>query len=454
MNLSSRSRLVALIGTMLLLAFLVVLAATTSWIKSRDVRKHLERIGSESLQYDTERLRALILNTTATLLTFEVTDRPEDRQKLEECYRELSAWMKATKAALVTDDERVIFGKIYVAYDRYVAESRALADANPIDEPKVVMVDRFGQIQHASEQLLTLTNKLANIRRETLTESIRKSERSVVILQQVIFGSLLVLIFLTGWGARVIYRDTIAPLRLKLIESREIAERREKLASLGVLAAGVAHEIRNPLTAIKARLFTQKKALAPGTPAYTDGEFIAQEISRLERIVRDFLSFARPAPLQRETISSSELFGQVRELLEPQLKENAIDLTVESGAEMPIEVDSQQVRQVLINLVQNAADSIGENGHIKLRSRSQKVALSKRVRQAVILEVEDDGKGIPAHVQQRLFDPFFSTKANGTGLGLSIAARIAEQHGGVLQYQTQLNRGTTFGIILPAKSES
>jgi signal transduction histidine kinase len=158
--------------------------------------------------------------------------------------------------------------------------------------------------------------------------------------------------------------------------------------------------------------------------------------------------------VQRETISSSELFGQVRELLEPQLKENAIDLTVEHGAEMPIEVDSQQVRQVLINLVQNAADSIGENGHIKLRSRSQKIALSERVRQAVVLEVEDDGKGIPADVQQRLFDPFYSTKANGTGLGLSIAARIAEQHGGVLQYQTQLNRGTTFGIILPAKSES
>ena len=130
-------------------------------------------------------------------------------------------------------------------------------------------------------------------------------------------------------GRAYIYRDTIAPLRLKLIETHEIAERREKLASLGILAAGVAHEIRNPLTAIKARLFTQKKALTSGTPAYTDGEFIAQEISRLERIVRDFLSFARPAPLQREVTSTSELFGQVHELLQPQLKENAIDLTVE-----------------------------------------------------------------------------------------------------------------------------
>jgi len=453
MNLSSRSRLIALIGTMLCLAALVVLAASTSWIRSRDVRRHFERIESESLQYDTERLRALILNTTETLLTFEVTDRQEDRQKFDEGHKELGVWIESTKAALMTDDERAIFEEIYAAYNHYMAESTALADANPIEEPKEVMVDRFAQIQHASDQLLTLTNKLANVRREALGQAIRKSEKSVVILQQVIFGSLLAFIVLTAWGAHVIYRDTIAPLKLKLVETREIAERQEKLASLGVLAAGVAHEIRNPLTAIKARLFTQKKALVSGTSAYTDGEFIAQEISRLERIVRDFLAFARPAPLQRETISSSALFGQVRELLEPQLKENAIELAVEPG-ETRLEIDSQQVRQVLINLVQNAADSIGENGHIKLRSRSAKIALSEHIRQAVVLEVEDDGKGIPTEVQQRLFDPFFSTKANGTGLGLSIAARIAQQHGGALRYQTQLNRGTTFGIILPAKAES
>jgi nitrogen-specific signal transduction histidine kinase len=453
MNLSSRSRLIALIGTMLCLAVLVVLAASTSWIRSRDVRRHFERIESESLQYDTERLRALILNTTETLLTFEVTDRQEDRQKFDEVHKELGVWIESTRAALMTGDEKAIFEEIYAAYNRYMAESTALADANPIEEPKEVMVDRFAQIQHASDQLLTLTNKLANVRRLALGQAIRKSEKSVVVLQQVVFGSLLAFIVLTAWGAHVIYRDTIAPLKLKLVETREIAERQEKLASLGVLAAGVAHEIRNPLTAIKARLFTQKKALVSGTSAYTDGEFIAQEISRLERIVRDFLAFARPAPLQRETISSSALFGQVRELLEPQLKENAIELAVEPD-ETPLEIDSQQVRQVLINLVQNAADSIGENGHIKLRSRSAKIALSEHIRQAVILEVEDDGKGIPTEVQQRLFDPFFSTKANGTGLGLSIAARIAQQHGGALRYQTQLHRGTTFGIILPAKAES
>src|SRR5690349_11396110 len=132
--------------------------------------------------------------------------------------------MEATKAALMTEEEGAIFGRIYDACTRYLAQSRALADANPTDEPKEVMVVRFGQIRDASEELLTLTNQLANIRREALGQSIRESEESVLILQQLIFGALLLLIILTAWAARVIYRDTIAPLRLKLIETHEIAE--------------------------------------------------------------------------------------------------------------------------------------------------------------------------------------------------------------------------------------
>jgi signal transduction histidine kinase len=103
----------------------------------------------------------------------------------------------------------------------------------------------------------------------------------------------------------------------------------------------------------------------------------------------------------------------------------------------------------LINLVQNAADSIGHDGTITLRARSESKHLGGSHRKVVILEVADTGKGIPPEVEKRLFDPFFTTKDSGTGLGLPIAARIVEKHAGVLQYQTQLNRGTTFGIVLP-----
>jgi signal transduction histidine kinase len=104
---------------------------------------------------------------------------------------------------------------------------------------------------------------------------------------------------------------------------------------------------------------------------------------------------------------------------------------------------------VLINLVQNAAESIGRDGTVTLRVRLDASRLGDRTRDVVILDVSDTGSGIPPEVEKRLFDPFFTTKEAGTGLGLSIAARIVEKHGGALQYQTQVNRGTTFGIVLP-----
>jgi signal transduction histidine kinase len=107
---------------------------------------------------------------------------------------------------------------------------------------------------------------------------------------------------------------------------------------------------------------------------------------------------------------------------------------------------------VLINLVQNSADSIGRNGTITLRARPEHRRLGDTEREVVILEVTDTGKGIPPAVQKRLFDPFFTTKEKGTGLGLSIASRIVEMNGGVLQFQTQQNRGSTFGIVLPQAS--
>lgn len=108
---------------------------------------------------------------------------------------------------------------------------------------------------------------------------------------------------------------------------------------------------------------------------------------------------------------------------------------------------------MLINLIQNSADSIGKKGVITLGLKTGTGAFAGNNRSAAILSVTDSGKGIPAEVQKRLFDPFFTTKEGGTGLGLAIAARIAEKHGGLLRYRTEVNRGTTFEIVLPATTE-
>ena len=258
------------------------------------------------------------------------------------------------------------------------------------------------------------------------------------------------MLFVFGMAfAAVVYRDMIAPLRVKLVESQALVERHEKLASLGMLAAGVAHEIRNPLTAIKAALFIQQKKFHPGSQEHADAKLVEREILRLERIVNDFLQFARPTEPELTTVPADLPLRDAQLFLAPQLEKANIKLVREDSAPIRINVDPAQIKQVLINLVQNATDSIGRDGTITLRARHDRKGLSNGETDVVILEVADTGKGIPPDVEKRLFDPFFTTKDNGTGLGLSIAAGIVQKHGGLLQYQTRLNHGTSFGIVLP-----
>ena len=234
----------------------------------------------------------------------------------------------------------------------------------------------------------------------------------------------------------------------KLQAERQL-ERREKLAVLGTLTAGMAHEIRNPLTSLKARLYTLEKRLQDMPAARKDTDIINAEISRLERIVQNALSFARPADPKLETIAADTLLREVQGLMSASLESREVQLVFESGPELLVRADSGRLNQVLINLVRNAADAIDGAGTVTLRTRAARVPLGGRETDAVVLEVSDTGKGIPPEVEKRLFDPFFTTKETGTGLGLAIAVRIVEKHGGIIQYQTRSGHGTTFGVVLP-----
>jgi signal transduction histidine kinase len=143
---------------------------------------------------------------------------------------------------------------------------------------------------------------------------------------------------------------------------------------------------------------------------------------------------------------------EVQSLMGPELAKEGTKLIVSEAPALPIKADAQQLKQVLINLVRNAAEAIDHDGVVKLRARPDRKPLAGMEQAVVVLEVEDNGKGIPAETQKRLFDPFFTTKETGTGLGLSIAARIVRSHGGSLEYQTAPGKGTTFGIVLPARN--
>jgi len=247
-------------------------------------------------------------------------------------------------------------------------------------------------------------------------------------------------------------KDEIAQRERANIEKLRVErmlERQEKLASLGTLTAGIAHEIRNPLTSLKARLYTLEKHLKAVPAARKDTDIISAEISRLEGIVQDILSFAQPSDPKLKTIAADTLLREVQGLMSTSLEKRGVQLVVDSSPGLLIRADSGKLKQVLVNLVRNGAEAIDGAGTVVLRTRAARAPLGGRETDAVILEVADDGKGIPPDVEKRLFDPFFTTKENGTGLGLPIAARIVDKHGGMLQHQSQPGHGTTFGVVLP-----
>jgi signal transduction histidine kinase len=448
MNLGIQSRVTGFILAIGLMVSLIVWTAYTAWQRIGELRERLTTVQLESFSI-ADHFQQTILKLNNTILVYQIRREPAAWESYLRESEVLDRWIDEQVDKLKTDKEKNILQMLNTAYDDYRTAAREIGKhALAVPEHDSSLVE-FARFQKESERLLSLGYRLAAAHHDSLNQFLTDSKRSVTLLLWLLLGALTLLLVLGGRLALVVYSEMIAPLRTKLVESRALLERQEKLAALGMLAAGVAHEIRNPLTAIKARLFALQKHSSAEPTASKHTEVIAGEISRLERIVKDFLLFARPSDPEFTCVSAESPLAEVQSLLAPQLEKQRIRLVMEKSPPAHIRVDQQQIKQVLINLVQNAADSIDHDGTITLRARAESKHPDGTNRKVVILEVADTGKGIPPEVQKRLFDPFFTTKDSGTGLGLPIAARIVEKHNGVLQYQTQLNRGTTFGIVLP-----
>ncbi len=239
-------------------------------------------------------------------------------------------------------------------------------------------------------------------------------------------------------------QDFLERQRKRQAEMASRMEHTDQLASLGQLAAGLAHEIKNPLAGIQGALEILKQDVAeedPNSELY--GEMLG-ELNRVNQTLQTLLQSARPAPARLAVTDLRQVLEDIRLLLEPGLRRQKVSLVSELGKEdLVAKVDEPKLRQVLINLIQNAAESMEHGGEITLR------ASAFTENGGVILAVQDNGPGISEANQRRIFDPFFTTKFGGTGLGLAISRSIVEQHGGTLQVQSEPGEGTTFYILLP-----
>jgi len=441
-------RLVAFILAIAVMVALIAWAAQSSWRRGGELRDKLTENQFKSYQI-ADHIQESILELNNNILRYGLSRDSNDWNHFQTASKKLDEWIDEWRPNEKTDVELLIHDHINTNYDYYMAAAREIAAKVQTNSESTLNLNEFANFEANSQKILKLGFELADAHRQSLNSFLTESSRALGYLRLVLVVSLSLLLLASGGLAFIVYRELIAPLRVRLVANEALIERQEKLASLGMLAAGMAHEIRNPLTAIKAWLFIQQKNLQTSTQEYADSDIIAQEISHLERIVKDVLLFARPSEPQLTTVSAVEPLAQVQRLLAPQFGNAHIQLICENSCDAQIRVDPAQIQQALINLVQNAAESIGQQGTIYMRARTGSKRLNEGMTDVVILEVADTGKGITATVEKRLFDPFFTTKETGTGLGLSITARIVEKHGGVLQYQTQVNKGATFGIVLP-----
>jgi two-component system sensor histidine kinase HydH len=240
----------------------------------------------------------------------------------------------------------------------------------------------------------------------------------------------------------------LAESNRQLEKAQADARRSERLAALGQLSAGLAHEIRNPLGVIKgsSEMLNQKLATADPLSAELAG-YISSEVNRLSALVSRFLDFARPLHAEPHPHEITSLIDKALKSVSDQWKGGPVRLTRNYSPELPLALlDENLSEQVFVNLVQNAYEAMGENGgdlrvdisHAELRGRN-----------VIQVRIEDSGPGIPPEIREQIFNPFFTTKKTGVGLGLSIVSKIMDEHQGSIRVEPAPNQGTVFVLNFP-----
>jgi two-component system sensor histidine kinase HydH len=250
-----------------------------------------------------------------------------------------------------------------------------------------------------------------------------------------------VLLSLSVWQIRTLRRY----LRLQAEAAHQ-----ERLAALGGMAAVLAHEIRNPLGAIKglAQFLGEKGAADPTHTEMT--QTIAREATRLERLVNDLLAYARPRPPRRLPTDLVASVQEVLALVRPVAATAGVTLrfAVPDGVSK-VHADPEQLKQLFSNLVLNGLQAMPNGGSLSVRARAISDAAIRNPQSAIVIEVEDTGSGIPEADLPRVFEPFYTTRTKGTGLGLAICRQIVEAHGGTIRVERTGPKGTTILVMLP-----
>lgn len=395
--------------------------------------------------------------------------------------------LRAARELASTAEERTVLQQIERKYDKYVASKDRVIELYESGER------HEGQLLHEEsrthfEALLDLCKTYETMRIERLHRTQQKSREEAGRMRAVSATAVMVTIILFLLLGYVLVRQIFGPIRRMLEDAerfggtatspnevkalgrgvrglienadqthQELEKSRmrllqtEKMATVGRLASGVAHSIRNPLTSIKMRLFSLERSLELASNEREDLEVISEETRHLETIIRNFLEYARPSKLRMQRISPSELIDVTLQLLRHRFKSYGVRLELIRTVPLPeVLADPDQFKEVFVNILINACEAVGEGGTIRIE---EEIEMQEPLGPVAVIRISDDGPGVPADLQEKVFEPFFSTKEEGTGLGLSIAVRVIEQHGGRLAVKSGEGQGTTFIITLPCRED-
>ena len=432
-----------------------------------------------------EELETALANQKGFVSYYALDHDPKWLQQLDTYRGAYQAQFQHTRDLAQTEAERGILDQIEQKYDAYARSKDRVIGLLKAGDAKTAAA-RHEEVRNQFAQVLQLAEQYKALEQEVIAEVWRQSQAEAIRLRAIALtavtgalslGAVLAFVLLAQIlrplrslaveaeqsGHAEAGRDEVAALRhrvrgliydvdythTELARSRERLLQSEKMALLGKLAAEVAHSIRNPMTSIKMRLFSLERTLELSPTQREDLAVVAAEMRHLDNIVRNFLEFSRPPKLKMQKVNVSELVDSALKLLQNRFELLGLEIVHQPQFLPQIEADPELLKEVLVNLLVNACEAMGQGGRLTV---TEAEAAVERLGRAVQVRISDTGPGVLATLQDKVFEPFFSTKEDGTGLGLSIAQRIVEEHGGRLELISREGQGATFVITLPCSA--
>lgn len=420
------------------MAALLILIGSLAFVTTANVQRVSRAIMRENVSSlkAAEELEIALLNQKGLVASYFLDDDPLWLRTIEERKKDFNIWFKKAQDVALTDNEKKILQDVFALYKTYDRQRnkalRLYQSGNTLEARGILLNDMKISIDSLYQKCedLILANE-ALIAKAEVT-----SQGNVIRMTSLIWSTIIITLLLGSMSGFFISRKI-----------NEQLVRAAKLASLGQLSANVAHEIRNPLTSIKMRLYSLKAESKKNSVSSEDINVIDEEISRMEGTVNNFLDFARPPELNLQSADIGQILEGTVNLIAPKARAQKIAMHKQlHDFPLEIKIDKEQIRQVFLNIMLNAIEAMPSGGILEIEAAKSG---DKKTKKVLEINIRDTGTGIPPEIKNKITEPFFTTKAEGTGLGLFIASRIVKMHKGSFDIDSHSGKGTTVTLRIP-----